>query len=141
MNTVTTPLDRHVERGRADQPALIYDSGYRHRRTFTYRELRDRVARFAGALAAHWRRAWATGSSSTCRWSRGGDRDARLCAAGAIHSVVGSRLRPRTSSRPIEDAKPKVIVSASCGIEPARLVEYKPLLDAAIDMAESKPQR
>ena len=70
-HAVTTPLDRHVERGRADQLALIYDSPVTDTvATFTYRELRDAVARFAGALAAQGVERAATGSSSTCRWSR-----------------------------------------------------------------------
>jgi propionyl-CoA synthetase len=142
MNTCYNALDRHVERGRADQPALIYDSPVTDTvATLTYRELRDAVARFAGALAAQ----------GVVR----GDRVivympmvpeaviAMLACArlGAIHSVVFGGFAANELATRIEDAKPKVIVSASCGIEPARLVEYKPLLNAAIDLAESKPQR
>ena len=142
MNTCYNALDRHVERGRADQPALIYDSPLTDTvATLTYRELRDAVALFAGALAAQ----------GVTR----GDRVivympmvpeaviAMLACArlGAIHSVVFGGFAANELATRIEDAKPKVIVSASCGIEPARLVEYKPLLDAAIDMAHSKPQR
>src|SRR5256886_1390373 len=142
MNTCYNALDRHVERGRADQPALIHDSPVTDTvATLTYRELRDAVALFAGALAAQ----------GVTR----GDRVivympmvpeaviAMLACArlGAIHSVVFGGFAANELATRIEDAKPKVIVSASCGIEPARLVEYKPLLDAAIDMAESKPQR
>ena len=141
MNTCYNALDRHVERGRADQLALIYDSPVTDTVvTLTYRELRDAVARFAGALAAQ----------GVTR----GDRVilympmvpeaviAMLACArlGAIHSVVFGGFAANELATRIEDAKPKVIVSASCGIEPGRLVEYKPLLDAAIDMAESKPQ-
>src|SRR5438034_3803716 len=142
MNTCYNALDRHVERGRADQPALIYDSPVADTvATLTYRELRDAVAGFAGVLAAQ----------GVVR----GDRVivympmvpeaviAMLACArlGAIHSVVFGGFAANELATRIEDAKPKVIVSASCGIEPARLVEYKPLLDAAIDMAQSKPQR
>ena len=142
MNTCYNALDRHVERGLADQPALIYDSPVTDTvAALTYRELRDAVALFAGALAAQ----------GVTR----GDRVivympmvpeaviAMLACArlGAIHSVVFGGFAANELATRIEDAKPKVIVSASCGIEPARLVEYKPLLDAAIDMAESKPQR
>ena len=142
MNTCYNALDRHVERGRADQPALIYDSPVTDTvATFTYRELRDAVALFAGALAAQ----------GVTR----GDRVivympmvpaaviAMLACArlGAIHSVVFGGFAANELATRIEDAKPKVIVSASCGIEPGRLVEYKPLLDAAIDMVDSKPQR
>jgi propionyl-CoA synthetase len=142
MNTCHNALDRHVEGGRADQPALIYDSPVTDTvETFTYRELRDAVARFAGALAA-----------------QGVERGDRVivympmvpeavvamlaCARlGAIHSVVFGGFAANELATRIEDAKPKVIVSASCGIEPGRLVEYKPLLDAAIDAVDSKPQR
>src|SRR5438270_2516257 len=142
MNTCFNALDRHVERGRADQPALIYDSPVTDTvTTLTYRELRDAVASFAGALTAQ---------GVTC-----GDRVivympmvpeaviAMLACAriGAIHSVVFGGFAANELATRIEDAKPKVIVSASCGIEPGRLVEYKPLLDAAIGMVESKPER
>jgi propionyl-CoA synthetase len=142
LNTCHNALDRHVEGGRGDQLALIYDSPVTGTKaTFTYRELRDEVARFAGALAA-----------------QGVERGDRVvvympmvpeaviamlaCARiGAIHSVVfGGFAAPELASR-IEDARPKVVVSASCGIEPATLVAYKPLLDAAIDMVEAKPER
>src|SRR5438874_5599737 len=142
MNTCYNALDRHVEGGRADQPALIYDSPVTDTvATLTYRELRDAVALFAGALAAE----------GVTR----GDRVivympmvpeaviAMLACArlGAIHSVVFGGFAANELATRIEDAKPKVIVSASCGIEPGRLVEYKPLLDAAIDAVESKRER
>jgi propionyl-CoA synthetase len=142
MNTCHNALDRHVENGRADQPALIYDSPVTDTvASFTYRELRDAVARFAGALAA-----------------QGVERGDRVivympmvpeaviamlaCARlGAIHSLVFGGFAAHELATRIEDAKPKVIVSASCGIEPGRLVAYKPLLDEAIAMVESKPER
>jgi propionyl-CoA synthetase len=142
MNTCYNALDRHVEDGRADQPALIYDSPVTDTvSAYTYRELRDAVARFAGALAA--------------QGVEHGDRVivympmvpeaviAMLACAriGAVHSVVFGGFAANELATRIEDAKPKVIVSASCGIEPGRLVEYKPLLDAAIDAVESKPER
>jgi propionyl-CoA synthetase len=142
MNTCHNALDRHVEGARADQPALIYDSPVTDTiATFTYRELRDAVARFAGALAA----------ATVER----GDRVivympmvpeaviAMLACAriGAVHSVVFGGFAAQELATRIEDAKPKVIVSASCGIEPVRLVPYKPLLDEAISMVESKPDR
>ena len=142
MNTCHNALDRHVDGGRADQPALVYDSPVTDTiRTFTYRELRDEVARFAGALAA--------------QGVEHGDRVivympmvpeaviAMLACAriGAIHSVVFGGFAANELATRIEDAKPKVIVSASCGIEPGRLVEYKPLLDAAIAAVDSKPAR
>jgi propionyl-CoA synthetase len=142
MNTCYNALDRHVEDGRADQPALIYDSPVTGTvSAHTYRELRDAVARFAGALAA--------------QGVEHGDRVivympmvpeaviAMLACAriGAVHSVVFGGFAANELATRIEDAKPKVIVSASCGIEPGRLVEYKPLLDEAIDAVESKPER
>jgi propionyl-CoA synthetase len=142
LNSCHNALDRHVEGGRADQSALIYDSPVTDTfASFTYRELRDAVARFAGALAA-----------------QGVERGDRVivympmvpeaviamlaCARlGAIHSVVFGGFAARELATRIDDAKPKVIVSASCGIEPGRLVAYKPLLDEAIAMVESKPDR
>jgi propionyl-CoA synthetase len=142
LNTCHNAVDRHVEAGRADQLALIHDSPVTGTTsTFTYRELRDAVARFAGALAAE-----GVGH---------GDRVviympmvpetviAMLACAriGAVHSVVfGGFAAPELASR-IEDAAPKVVVSASCGIEPAGIVAYKPLLDAAIALVEAKPDR
>src|SRR5215218_875999 len=141
LNTCHNAVDRHVDGGRADQLALIYDSPVTGtQRTFTYRELRDAVARFAGALAAE-----GVGR---------GDRVivympmvpeaviAMLACAriGAVHSVVFGGFAANELASRIDDAKPKVIVSASCGIEPGRVVAYKPLLDAAIDLTAFKPQ-
>ena len=141
LNTCFNALDRHVERGRADQLALIYDSPVtRTTTTFTYRELRDLVARAAGALRARVER---------------GDRVivympmvpeavvAMLACAriGAVHSVVFGGFAANELASRIEDARPKVVVTASCGIEVGRIVAYKPLLDAAIDMVEAKPER
>jgi propionyl-CoA synthetase len=142
LNTCHNALDRHVEGGGADQLALIYDSPVTGATaTFTYRELRDEVARFAGALAA-----------------QGVERGDRVvvymplvpeaviamlaCARlGAIHSVVFGGFAAHELASRIEDARPRVVVSASCGIEPATIVNYKPLLDAAIEMVEAKPER
>jgi propionyl-CoA synthetase len=142
LNTCYNALDRHVERGRADQLALIYDSPVTATTAaFTYRELRDTVARFAGALVAQ----------GVTR----GDRVvvympmvpeaviAMLACAriGAIHSVVFGGFAANELASRIEDATPKVVVSASCGIEVDRVIPYKPLLDAAIAMVEAKPER
>jgi propionyl-CoA synthetase len=142
LNSCHNALDRHIEGGRADQLALIYDSPVTGATAFfTYRELRDAVARFAGALVAE-----GVGH---------GDRVvvympmvpesviAMLACAriGAVHSVVFGGFAANELASRIEDAKPKVIVSASCGIEPTGVVPYKPLLDAAIAMVESKPER
>jgi propionyl-CoA synthetase len=141
LNTAWNALDRHVDGGRAGQPALVYDSPVTGaKKTFTYRELRDAVALFAGALRA-----------------RGVERGDRVivympmvpeavvamlaCARiGAVHSVVFGGFAANELASRIEDAKPKVVVSASCGIEPARVVAYKPLLDAAVDMVDAKPE-
>ena len=142
LNTCYNALDRHVENGRGEQAALVYDSPLAGaQETYTYSELRDAVARFAGALAAEG--------------VRPGDRVvvympmvpeaviAMLACAriGAVHSVVFGGFAANELASRIEDAKPKVVVTASCGIEPTRLVPYKPLLDAAIDMVETKPAR
>ncbi len=139
-NTCYNCLDRHVERGRPGQPALIYDSPITGtKRTFTFSELLERVEALAAVLADH-------GVTK-------GDRVilympmipeavmAMLACArlGAIHSVVFGGFAARELATRIDDAKPKVIVSASCGMEPGRVVRYKPLLDEAIEFAEHKP--
>jgi propionyl-CoA synthetase len=142
LNTCYNALDRHVESGRADQLALIYDSAVTGVvQTFTYRELLDQVAKFAGVLAG--------------QGVQKGDRViiympmvpeaivAMLACAriGAIHSVVfGGFAAPELANR-CTDARPKVIVSASCGIEAGRIIPYKPLLDKAIELAAVKPER
>lgn len=141
VNTCYNALDRHVEQGRAEQLALVYDSPVTGQvKKFTYRELRDDVALFAGGLAS-------LGVEK-------GDRvviympmvpEAAIamlaCARiGAIHSVVFGGFAAKELATRIDDAKPKVIVSASCGIEPTRIVKYKPLLDKAIELSDSKPE-
>ena len=140
LNTCYNCIDRHVEAGRADQPALIWDSPMTGRiETYTYRQLQQRTAKLAGALAA-------LGVTK-------GDRVviylpmvpeapiAMLACArlGAIHSVVFGGFAAAELASRIADAKPKVIVSASCGLEPGRVVKYKPLLDAAIALSPHKP--
>ena len=140
LNTCHNALDRHVDGGRADQAALIYDSPLTDsQRTLTYRELRDETALFAGVLVAN-------GIGK-------GDRviiympmipeaivAVMACARiGAVHSVVFGGFAANELATRIDDAKPKAIVSASCGIEPNRIVAYKPLLDQAIDLASHKP--
>ncbi|MBX7434758.1 propionyl-CoA synthetase [Mycobacterium sp. Y57] len=140
LNTCANALDRHVDGGRADQLALIYDSAVTDtKRTYSYAELLEQTARFAGAL-----RSLGVGK---------GDRVviympmipeaviAMLACArlGAVHSVVFGGFAPHELAVRIDDVRPTVIVSASCGIEPARVVEYKPMLDAAIAMTEHPP--
>jgi propionyl-CoA synthetase len=141
LNTCWNALDRHVDAGRGDRLALIWDSPVTGQiRHFTYRELRDSVARFAGVLA---------GLGVTA-----GDRVliympmvpeaaiAMLATAriGAIHSVVFGGFAAHELATRIDDARPRVILSASCGIETDRIVPYKPLLDAAIAEARAKPE-
>ena len=139
-NTCHNCLDRHVPT-RGDQPALIYDSAVTGtKRTFTYRELRDEVAAFAGALQA-----LGVGKGDRVILYMPMVPEAAFamlaCARiGAVHSVVFGGFAPNELATRIDDAKPKVIVSASCGIEGARVIPYKPLLDEAIDIAKAKPE-
>jgi propionyl-CoA synthetase len=139
-NTCWNAVDRHVEAGRGGQVAIIHDSpitGTLHK--ITYSELRNRVARLAGALRA--------------KGVEKGDRviiympmvpealEAMLACArlGAIHSVVFGGFAANELAVRTDDAKPKAIIAASCGLEPGRVVHYKPLLDGAIDQATHKP--
>ena len=140
-NTCYNALDRHVENGRGEQAALIYDSPMTGGtvKTYTYAALRDEVAKFAGVLKG-------LGVEK-------GDRViiympmvpgaviAMLAVArlGAVHSVVFGGFASNELATRIDDAKPKAIVSASCGLEPGRTIEYKPLLDKAIDLSSHKP--
>lgn len=140
LNTCHNALDRHVDAGHGDRLALVHDSPLTGAQTaFTYRELRDEVARTAGLLAG-------LGVIK-------GDRvvlylpmipDAVIamlaCARiGAVHSVVFGGFAARELAVRIDDAQPKVIMSASCGIEPKGVVPYKPLLDAALAQARHRP--
>jgi propionyl-CoA synthetase len=140
LNTCHNALDRHVEGGRAEQPALVYDSPVTGTvRRFTYRELLDQVASFAGVLAR--------------LGVRKGDRVvvympmipeaviAMLACArlGAVHSVVFGGFASKELAVRIDDARPRVVVAASCGIEGGRVVEYKPLLDRTLELCEHQP--
>ena len=140
INTCYNALDYHIDQGRGDQLALIYDSPVTDTiKKYTYTQLRDEVARFAGVLKDQ-----GVGK---------GDRvliympmiaeaaTAMLACAriGAVHSVVFGGFAAKELATRINDAKPKVIVSSSCGIEVKKVIAYKPLLDAAIDMSDSKP--
>jgi propionyl-CoA synthetase len=140
LNTCHNALDRHVAAGRGAQPAIIWDSPITGRSaTITYAALLDRVARLAGALAARGVAA-ATGWWSTCRWCRTPrSRCWPARGSGAVHSVVFGGFAAAELAARIADAKPKAIVSASCGLEPGRVVKYKPLLDAAIALSPHKP--
>ncbi len=142
LNTCHNALDRHVENGRADQVALIYDSPVTDTvKTFSYRELRDSVARLAGALAAN---GVAKGDRVIIYMPMVPEAVMAMLACarlGAIHSVVFGGFAANELAMRIDDAKPKAIVSASCGIEVNRVIPYKPLLDSAIEIAAHKPER
>ncbi|MFU8856789.1 MAG: propionyl-CoA synthetase [Deferrisomatales bacterium] len=141
LNTCYNALDRHVESGRADQVALIYDSPVTDQvQKLTYRELRDQVARFAGVL-----RGLGVGKGDTVIVYMPMVPQAVVsmlaCARlGAVHSVVFGGFAPHELAVRIDDAKPKVMVSASCGIEGAKVLAYKPMLDKAIELAHHKPE-
>ena len=141
LNTCYNALDRHVDSGRGDQPALIYDSPVTgSQRTMRYRELRDATARFAGALAAQGIR---TGDRVIIYMPMVPETVIAMLACarlGAVHSVVFGGFAANELATRIDDATPRAIVSASCGIEPGRLVAYKPLLDKAIELASHKPE-
>jgi len=139
LNTCHNALDRHVAAGRADQIALIYDSAMTdNSRTFTYRELRDEVALFAGALK---RLGLGKGDRVVIYMPMVPESVIAMLACarlGAVHSVVFGGFAPKELATRIDDAEPKLIVSASCGLEPGRVVEYKPLLDEAMEIASHK---
>jgi propionyl-CoA synthetase len=140
LNTCYNAVDRHLEAGRANQPALIWDSAMTGRRiTLTYADLRQRAAKTAGALAE---RGVGKGDRVIIYMPMVPEAAIAMLACarlGAIHSVVFGGFAAAELATRIEDAKPKVIVSASCGLEPGRIVAYKPLLDAAIDLSPHKP--
>src|SRR3954449_7240917 len=140
LNVCFNALDRHVDAGRGEQPALIYDSPVTGtKRTYTYAQLRDEVAAFAGVLAG-----LGVGRGDRVVVYMPMVPEAAIamlaCARiGAVHSVVFGGFAARELAVRIDDARPSVIVSASCGIEGKRVIEYKPLLDAAIGLAVHKP--
>jgi propionyl-CoA synthetase len=141
LNACYNAVDRHVAAGRGGQPAIFYDSPVTHsKRRITYGELEDEVATLAAAL--------------TDLGVGKGDRvivympmipealfGMLACARiGAVHSVVFGGFAAKELATRIDDAEPKLVLTASCGVEPGRLVEYKPLLDLAIGLAKHKPQ-
>ncbi|MGE0842548.1 acetate--CoA ligase [Pseudonocardia sp.] len=142
LNVAHNALDRHVDAGRGDQAALIYDSPVTQtRRTYTYSELRDEVARFAGVLAGL---GVGVGDRVVVYMPMVPEAAVAMLACariGAVHSVVFGGFAPKELAVRIDDATPTVIVSASCGIEGKRIIEYKPLLDKAIELAEHKPAK
>ncbi len=140
LNTCYNALDRHVEGGRAEQPALIYDSPVTGNvRSFTFRELRDEVALFAGVLAGQ---GVGRGDRVVIYMPMVPEAVVAMLACarlGAVHSVVFGGFAPAELAVRINDARPRVVVSASCGIEGQRVIPYKPLLDKAIEIATHKP--
>jgi len=141
LNTCFNALDRHVDAGHGDRTALIWDSPMAGRiERFSYRQMRDRTARVAGALAAL---GVGVGDRVVIYMPMVPEAAIAMLACarlGAIHSVVFGGFAAAELAKRIEDAKPKVVISASCGLEPGRVVAYKPLLDAAIGFSVHKPE-
>jgi len=136
-NTCYNAVDRHIERGRGEQAALVHDSPLTGRKkSFTYRELKSEVEALAAVLL---RQGVGRGDRVIIYMPMVPEAVFAMLACariGAVHSVVfGGFAAPELATR-IDDAKPKLVISASCGIEPGRVVSYKPLLDRAIDMAQ-----
>lgn len=140
LNTCYNALDRHVANGRAEQAALIYDSPVTEtKRTYSYQELLDKVSKLAGVLS----------SLGVTKGDRvliympmipEGVMAMLACARiGAVHSVVFGGFAANELATRINDAKPNVILSASCGLEGSRVIKYKPLLDGAIELSDHKP--
>ncbi|MBR0661952.1 AMP-binding protein [Neoroseomonas oryzicola] len=140
LNTCFNAVDRHVAAGRGAQPAIIWDSPMTGRiETTTYAELQQRVAKIAGALAE---RGVGKGDRVVIYMPMVPEAAMAMLACarlGAVHSVVFGGFAAAELAARIADAKPKAIVSASCGLEPGRVVKYKPLLDAAIGLSPHKP--
>ena len=140
LNTAWLALDYHVENGRADQVAMYYDSPVTDsKQQFTYRELRDQVARFAGVLK---QQGVGKGDRVVIYMPMVPESAVAMLACarlGAIHSVVFGGFAPRELATRIDDAEPRVIVIASCGIEVGKVIPYKPLVDEAMELASHKP--
>ncbi|GAA1869938.1 propionyl-CoA synthetase [Pseudonocardia ailaonensis] len=140
LNVAHNALDRHVAAGRGDQAALIYDSPVTGtQRTYTYARLTDEVATFAGVLRAE---GVGVGDRVVIYMPMVPEAVVAMLACarlGAVHSVVFGGFAANELAVRIEDATPKVVVSASCGIEGKRVIEYKPLLDKAIALSSHKP--
>ncbi|MDJ0941437.1 MAG: propionyl-CoA synthetase [Woeseiaceae bacterium] len=136
LNTCFNAVDRHVDGGRAEQRALVYDSPITgQQRTFTYAELKDEVAKTAGMLR---NLGVDTGDRVIIYMPMVPEAVFAMLACariGAIHSVVFGGFAAKELATRIDDAQPKVVLTASCGIEPGRIVEYKPLLEAASELA------
>ena len=140
LNTCYNALDRHVIAGRADESALVFHSAITgERRTYTYAQLLDEVARFGGAL----RELGVTAGDRVVIYLPMVPEAAiamLACARiGAVHSVVFGGFAPAELRARIDDARPKVVVSASCGLEAGKVIAYKPMLDAALARSDHQP--
>jgi len=142
LNTCYNALDRHIEQGRGEQAAIIYDSPVTDTvARLSYRELRDRVARFAGALKAE---GVARGDCVVLYMPMIPEAVVAMLACariGAVHSVVFGGFAPHELAKRIDDAHPVMVISASCGIEGQRVIAYKPLLDEALKLATHRVSR
>jgi propionyl-CoA synthetase len=142
LNTCYNAVDLHVERGRGKQRALVYDSPVTGTvRSYTFTELRDEVARLAGMLR---RLGVERGDRVVIYMPMVPEAVMAMLACariGAIHSVVFGGFAAKELATRLDDAKPRVVLSASCGLEVNRVVPYKPLLDGAIDLARHAPER
>lgn len=141
LNTAYLALDYHIENGRGEQTALIYDSPVTGKQqTYSYLQLRDEVAKCAGVLRDN---GVVKGDRVVIYMPMVAEAVIAMLAVarlGAIHSVVFGGFAPNELAVRIEDAEPKLIISCSCGIEINRVIEYKPLLDEAIERSRYKPQ-
>jgi propionyl-CoA synthetase len=139
INTCYNALDRHIDQGRGEQAALIYDSPVTGTvARLSYRQLRARVAQFAGALAAQGVR---RGDCVIIYMPMVPEAVVAMLACariGAVHSVVFGGFAPHELAKRVDDARPVMVVSASCGIEGQRVIAYKPLLDEALRLASHK---
>jgi propionyl-CoA synthetase len=142
LNTCFNALDRHVRDGRGGQTALIWDSAMTATVSrWSYRELLDRVAVFAGALRDH---GVSTGDRVVLYLPMIPEAIIAMLACariGAVHSVVFGGFAPKELAARIDDARPKIIVAASCGLEPNRVVPYKPIIDEALRLSTHQPDK
>lgn len=142
LNTCYNAIDRHVDAGRGDQVAIYYDSPVTHTKAaVTYAELQSRVARFAGALAAM---GVTTGDRVVIYMPMVPDALVAIYACariGAIHSVVFGGFASHELAVRLTDAAPKVVVTATCGIEVSKVIPYMPIVNEAIEMADHAPER
>lgn len=139
LNTCYLALDHHIEQGRGEQLALTYDSPVtEQKRTYTYNQLYEAVSLFAGGLK---NLGVETGDRVVIYMPMIPEASIAMLACariGAVHSVVFGGFAPRELAMRIDDAKPRLVLTASCGVEPSRIIEYKPMLDEALELAEHK---